>query len=82
LCTSRKISQSITHLKIAPDQAHLTPKFFIVSLLKKKVYLDDINILLILLNLELECHKAVSIGTYFLFAFEYRNVALIRGMKV
>jgi hypothetical protein len=33
-----------------------TAKFFIVELLKKKVYIDDISTLSILLNLKLECH--------------------------
>jgi hypothetical protein len=34
----------------------LNPKFFAVGLSEKKVYLDGINILSIILSLELGCH--------------------------
>jgi hypothetical protein len=48
----KKTSQSISHPKIALNQARLTPKFFQVGL-QKKIYLDGMNILSILLRLEL-----------------------------
>jgi hypothetical protein len=52
LCAFGKTSQSIPHPKITPDQAYLTPEFFTVGVLKKKVYIDDMGILSILLSLE------------------------------
>jgi hypothetical protein len=49
----------VTHPKIILVQARLTPKFFTVELLKKKICLGSMNILLILLNLELRCHNYI-----------------------
>jgi hypothetical protein len=56
LCTPGKTSRSVTHPEIAPDQARLTPEFFVGGLLEKKVYLGGMSILSILLSLEPECH--------------------------
>jgi hypothetical protein len=52
-----KTSQSVTHPKITLSQVHLTPEFFVVGFLEKKVYPDGISILSILLSLESECHN-------------------------
>jgi hypothetical protein len=57
LCTPGKTSRSVTHSEIAPGQARLTPKFFAGGLPEKKVYLDGMSILSILLSLEAGCHK-------------------------
>jgi hypothetical protein len=47
----------VTHPKIAPGQARLTPEFFTGGLPKKKVYLGGMNILSIILSLETGCHN-------------------------
>jgi hypothetical protein len=52
-----KTSWSVTHPEIALDQARLTPEFFAGGLPEKKVYLDSMCILSILLSLESGCHK-------------------------
>jgi hypothetical protein len=39
LCTPRKTYQLVTYPEIALVHAHLTPKYFTVELLEKKVYL-------------------------------------------
>jgi hypothetical protein len=57
LCTPRKTSQSVTHPKIAPDQACLTPEFFAGGLLENKVYLGGTSILSILLSPKSGCHN-------------------------
>jgi hypothetical protein len=44
-----------THPEIAPGQTYLTPEFYIVGILKKKVYLGGTSILSILLSLEPGC---------------------------
>jgi hypothetical protein len=44
----------VTHPEIAPDQARLTPEFFAGGLPEKKVYLDGMSILSVILSLELE----------------------------
>jgi hypothetical protein len=51
MCT-REDFPTVTHTKIAPSQARLTPEFFSVGLPKKKVYLDGMSIPSILLSLE------------------------------
>jgi hypothetical protein len=56
LCALEKIFRSVTNPKIVPDQMCLTPELFVVGLLKKKIYLDDMSILSILLNLEPGCY--------------------------
>jgi hypothetical protein len=56
LCTPRKTSGSVTHPEIAPGQTRLTSEFFAGGLPEKKVYLDGISILSILLSLEPGCH--------------------------
>jgi hypothetical protein len=56
MCAPGKTSQSVTHAEIAPGQARLTLKFFVVGHLKKKVYLGGVSILTILLSLEPGCH--------------------------
>jgi hypothetical protein len=58
LCILKKTFQSVTHPKIAPDQARLTPEFFAGGLSKKKVYFDGMSILSILLSLESGCHNS------------------------
>jgi hypothetical protein len=55
LCTPGKTSRSVTHPEISLGQARLTPEFFTGGLLKKKVYLDGMSILSILLSLEPGC---------------------------
>jgi hypothetical protein len=57
LCTPGETSRSITHPEIASGQTRLTPEFFTGELLEKKVYLDDMSILSILLNIETGCHN-------------------------
>jgi hypothetical protein len=52
LCASGRTSQSVTHLEIAPGLARLTPEFFAVGLLEKKIYLGCMSILSILLSVE------------------------------
>jgi hypothetical protein len=49
--------RSVTYPKIAMDQTRLTLEFFTIVLSEKKVYLDDISTLSILLNLEPVCHS-------------------------
>jgi hypothetical protein len=56
-CTPEKTSRSVTHPKIAPSQARLTPEFFAGGLPEKKVYFDGMSILSILLSLESGCHN-------------------------
>jgi hypothetical protein len=56
LCTPGKTSRSVTHPEIASSQARLTSEFFAGGLLERKVYLDGISILSILLSLETGCH--------------------------
>jgi hypothetical protein len=56
LCTFGKTSRSITHPEIAPGQARLTLEFFAGGLPEKKVYLNGMSILSILLTLEPGCH--------------------------
>jgi hypothetical protein len=57
LCTHEKTSRSVTHPKIALDQARLTTEFFTGGLMEKKVYLGGMSILSILLSLNLGCHN-------------------------
>jgi hypothetical protein len=57
LCTPGKTSRSVIHLKIAPGQARLTPKFFAGGLPEKKVFLSGMSILSILLSIESGCHN-------------------------
>jgi hypothetical protein len=57
LCTPRKTSRLVTHPEIALGQARLTPEYFSVGILEKKVYLGGISILSILLSLESGCHN-------------------------
>jgi hypothetical protein len=51
LCTPAKTFQSVTHPKIALGQARLTLRFFTGELSEKKVYLDSVSILSIVLSL-------------------------------
>jgi hypothetical protein len=60
LCTLGKTSQLVTHPEIAPGQACLTLEFFAGGLLEKKVYLDVMSILSILLSLEPGCHTCCA----------------------
>jgi hypothetical protein len=46
--------------EIALGQAYLTLKFFTVEFTEKKVYLGDMSILSILLNIESECHRSAT----------------------
>jgi hypothetical protein len=55
MSTPEKTSRSVTHPKIVLGQARLTPEIFAGGLLKKKVYLDGMSILSILLSLESVC---------------------------
>jgi hypothetical protein len=57
LCALGKTFWSAIYPEIAPDQIRLTSEFFVVGLLKKKVYLGGMNILSILLNLKPRCHN-------------------------
>jgi hypothetical protein len=57
LCTLGKTSRSVTHPKITPGQARLTPEFFAGGLSEKKIYLGGISILSILLSLEIGWHN-------------------------
>jgi hypothetical protein len=74
LCTYEKTSQSVTHPKIAPGQARLTPEFFTGGLPKKKLYLGGMNILSLILSLEPRCH---SCSTRKPFEVPTMGVALI-----
>jgi hypothetical protein len=47
----------ITYPEIAPREACLTIEFFAIGLQKKKVYLANMSILLILLSIESGCHN-------------------------
>jgi hypothetical protein len=53
LCTLKKTSQSIIYPKIALSQARLTLEFITVGFSEKKLYLDSMIILLILLSLDM-----------------------------
>jgi hypothetical protein len=59
VCAPEKTS--ITYPEIATDQACLICEILIVELLKKKVYLDGMNILSILLSLESEYYNLPSL---------------------
>jgi hypothetical protein len=50
LCAPGNTSRSVTHPKIAPGQARLTPEFFAGGLPEKKLQLSGISMLLILLS--------------------------------
>jgi hypothetical protein len=56
LCTFGKTFRSVTHPEIVPGQARLTPEFFIGGLSEKKVYVNGMSILSIILSLELGYH--------------------------
>jgi hypothetical protein len=57
LCTHGKTFQLVTHPEISLGQVCLTLEFFICGFFKKKVYLNDMNILSIILSLKSECHN-------------------------
>jgi hypothetical protein len=73
LCTPRKTLQSINHPEIAQGQARLTPGFFVGGLPEKKVYLDGMSILSILLSLESGCHTDLTSKPVVSFLVEPQN---------
>jgi hypothetical protein len=62
LSTPEKTSRSVTHPEIALGQARLTSEFFSIGVPEKKVYLDGMSILSIILSLESGCHALDRVG--------------------
>jgi hypothetical protein len=96
LCTPSKTSQLITHSEIAPGQARLTLEFLIVGIRKKKVYLDGMSILSILLSIELRCYNPppskidvprqerfiLAMSVRPVLAYAYRTMSLLEYPRV
>jgi hypothetical protein len=57
LCATEKTFRSVTHPEIAPIQSRLTPEFFMVEILEKKVHLGGMSILQSYYSLEPGCHN-------------------------